>query len=163
MSAATKLRSLTLFAAALFFLAGAGAFAYDGTAWGGLDGKFTRAAFSQEASEIERALGILLGFLDGNSRLERLAPVGPDDIGKEGLGMLMDLEAFIAWNFDVAGDHGFSHVIRRSVGSAGWDGWVVFSHYDSGGWLHYVYYFAIGAASPRGADYYHYYGAPVDA
>jgi len=160
MSAKIKPRGLAFFAAALFLLAGAGAFAYDGAAWGGLHGKLTRAAFSQAASEIDAARGALLVFLEGGLRIERLVPIGANDADKEDLRMLLDLEAFIAMNFEVAGGEGFSHVIRRGATSAAWDGWVVFSHYDSAGWLHYVYYFVISAENSLGAQYY--YGTPVD-
>ena len=119
-------------------------FAYDGTAWGGYDGNFTRYSYIQQASDINLARDALRGRFGNNIRIDKLFSIGEDEVDPEDVEMIRNQETFILRNFRVANGDAFSYAVKRGDVGEGIDGWIIFSHYSSTqGWLHYLYYFLI--------------------
>jgi hypothetical protein len=120
-----------------------GAYAYDGTVWGGHDGNFTRYNFIQQASNINLARNVLRGVI-GNASIQKFYSIGENDVDQEDVDVINNIEAYIGKNFRINNGDGFSYVVKRGNTNGGWDGWLVFSHYStSQGWYHYLYYFEV--------------------
>jgi hypothetical protein len=121
-----------------------GAYAYDGTLWGGYDGNFTRYNYIQQASDINLARSVLRGRFGNNITIRTIFSIGEDDVDEEDVQVINDISAYIGRNFRVSNGDAFSYAVKRGNTNNGWDGWVVFSHYSSSqGWIHYLYYFEI--------------------
>ena len=134
---------LTAVIIAMVFCPMANLFAYDGTVIGGFDENMTRAEFISSASDIARARNILLTALD-RPRIEDFHQISSDDVDEEDMIMIGDLEEFIATEYRVRHNDGFSYLVQRGETRIGFDGWMIFSHYHrTQGWLHYLYYFQV--------------------
>jgi hypothetical protein len=127
----------------LFTVVSSASFAYDGDVYGGYDGNFTRYEFIQQASDISLADNVLRTGAGENVQIEKLFQITEDDVDEEDVQMLNDLVQFISQEYDLEDGDTYSYMVKRGETSNGVDGWIVFSHLNSNGWLHYMYYFLI--------------------
>jgi hypothetical protein len=128
---------------ALFTGVSSASFAYDGDVYGGYDGNFTRYAFIQQASDINLAGNVLRTGAGQNVRIEKLFPIGEEDVDEEDVQMLNDLVQFISQEYNLENGDAYSYMVKRGQSGNGVDGWIVFSHLNSNGWFHYMYYFLV--------------------
>ena len=137
-----KKRGVVLFL--LICLVATGAFAYDGTIYGGYDGSFSRYSFIQQCQDGSAARSVVDALKP--TSVDKFFQVTEDNADQEDVQLIEDVWKYICNNYKVNDKDAFSHIVVRTQSDEQMDGWVVLTHCSESAQepvLHYIYYFSV--------------------
>lgn len=141
-----------IFVCLTFCLIAAGVYAQDANdntnIMGGLDGVFERAVYEEQASDPNVAYAVVDQLVQaiGVGEITDLYLLDEETSDEEDIAIAEELKDYIAANYKVKNNQGYSFVIVRSQSEEGIDGWIAFYHYSKKAKpadMYYVYYFCI--------------------
>ena len=129
----------------VLFCSAAAAFAYDGTVFYCEDfGYSSRFDFINEASSSDVEESFASGANSDHSYVDKFFQIDEDSVDEEDVDLINSVPDYLDDNYNISDGSTFMTGVMRGETAYGFDGWVIFSNYNSKkGWLHYLYYFSI--------------------